>query len=397
MPFGIVTPFAKARPSPEDHFPFARWVPIGSAVLVSVCMAIAIHQRDMVGSVSLMRPALFGALAVLPFILDAIDLAVPFRVALPLRFFPIPVLVGGGLLVANPAAADFAPFIFVVLVAEMASRAGDDLPLSIATLISANAVMVGLDIFGRYDDSFIWVIGISFGWFAGYLIQSLARKTLELKAAQAGLAERSAAAERQRIARELHDVIAHSMSVTMLHITAARMALERDRSADALEALQEAETQGRNSLNEVRRTVGLLGPEEEATAPPQPTAADLPKLVAEFRAAGLEVDLMINGDIHTLPPAAGLNVYRIVQESLTNVVKHAPGAKATVDLNVTDEDIRLRVRNGSGNGASPPTPSGSGQGMRGMSERAALLGGSVDVLVGESGWTVNLVAPRPQQ
>jgi signal transduction histidine kinase len=141
--------------------------------------------------------------------------------------------------------------------------------------------------------------------------------------------------------------------------------------------------------------VGLLGPDEAAATPPMPTATDLPRLVADFRAAGLDVDLSLDGDVSGLPPAAGLNLYRIVQESLTNVVKHAPGAKATVELKVSDDDIRLRVRNGSGNGATRPLRSGSGQGMRGMSERAALLGGSVDVLSGESGWTVHLVAPRP--
>jgi signal transduction histidine kinase len=377
----------------DDVFPWSPWVPFGAALIASVAMAAALIQRDPIGS--MVRPAIYASIAMTPFLLDALDMLVPFRVALPQRLFPIPVLVGAGLLVSNPAEVDFAPFIFVFLTAEIASRSSDDRLLSIGTLVAANGVMVGLDVFGRYDDSFIWVIGISFGWFGGFLIQSLARRTLELKEAQASLTEKAATDERQRIAREIHDVIAHSMSVTMLHITAARMALERDRSADALEALREAEQQGRNSLNEIRRTVGLLGPDEAAAAPPMPTATDLPKLVSDFRAAGLDVDLSMDGDVPALPPAAGLNLYRIVQESLTNVVKHAPGAKATVELNVTGDDIRLRVRNGTGNGYQQPLRSGGGLGMRGMSERAQMLGGKVDILVGENGWTVQLVAPRP--
>jgi signal transduction histidine kinase len=222
----------------------------------------------------------------------------------------------------------------------------------------------------------------------------LARRTLALKEAQSELTAKAATDERQRIAREVHDVIAHSMSVTMLHVTAARMALLRQRSSDALEALQEAEEQGRRSLNEIRRTVGLLGTDEGAKAPPQPTANDLPTLVADFRSAGLDVDLSMRGDVQELPAAAGLNLYRIVQESLTNVVKHAPGAKATVELDLTTDDIRLRVHNDLGNGSTPTPVSGNGLGMRGMAERAAILGGRVDARVGESGWTVHLVAPR---
>lgn len=381
------------RQTTDDIFPWSPWIPVGSAIIASLAMAAAIHQRGHERSMA--RGAVYAAIAMAPFLLDALDVVLPFRTSLPLWLFPIPVLVGGSLLVATPAEQDFAPFIFVFLAAEIASRASGNLPLSIGTVLAANGIMVGSDVFGTWDQSFIWVIGISFGWFGGFLIQTLAHRTIELKAAQSKLSEKAAADERQRIARELHDVIAHSMSVTMLHITAARMALERDRSADALDALREAEEQGRESLSEIRRTVGLLGPDEASAAPPMPTATDLPKLVADFRAAGLDVELSLDGDISGLPPAAGLNLYRIVQESLTNVVKHAPGAKATVELKVSDDDIRLRVRNGSGNGATRPLRSDSGQGMRGMSERAALLGGSVDVLTGESGWTVHVVAPRP--
>jgi signal transduction histidine kinase len=331
--------------------------------------------------------------AVLPFVLDVVDMPLPFRVALPIWLFVPVVVVPSLLLLLRPADLDLVPFLFVILCAEMATRL-DLLKGTVVALICVG-VMVGIELTGTFDGAFIWVVGISFGWGGGLLVRQMMLMTTRLQEAQAGLAEKAASDERSRIAREVHDVIAHSMSVTMLHITAARMALERARSDDALDALREAEEQGRRSLNEIRQTVGLLGTDEGSKAPPMPTAADLPKLVSDFRAAGLDVNLSMNGDVPGLPATAGLNLYRIVQESLTNVVKHAPGAKAAVELDVTDEDIRLSVRNGSANGEVRPKSPESGRGMRGISERAALLGGKVDVLVGDRGWTVSVVVPRP--
>jgi signal transduction histidine kinase len=216
--------------------------------------------------------------------------------------------------------------------------------------------------------------------------------TQNLQNAQAGLAEKAATDERSRIARELHDVIAHSMSVTMLHITAARMALERDRASDALDALQEAERQGRASLNDVRRTVGLLGQDDGAVAPPAPGVGDLPKLVGDFRAAGLDVGLHISGEVGEIPAATGLSLYRIVQESLTNIAKHAPGASATVDLDLTGT-IRLVISNTPVNGTPAAPAEGGGLGIRGMVERATSLGGQLHAGPAGDGWAVELVAP----
>ena len=366
------------------------WVPLGSCFLPAITLFLAVHQRQELGSI--VRPSMYAALAVAPFLYDAVGSITRRGPQLPLAFLAMPALAGVGLLVVTPARNDLAPFVLVLLAAEVAARTMNK-PLSLGVYFASCGLMVGIEAAGQFEGAFIWVIGISFGWFGGFMIQTLLRTTSDLRAAQADLAERSAAEERQRIAREIHDVIAHSMSVTMLHITAARMALERERTTDALDALREAEQQGRNSLRDIRRTVGLLGP-EEGTTPPMPSAADVPKLVSDFRAAGLDVDLSIEGDVHSLPPAAGLNLYRIVQESLTNVVKHAPGAHASVDLQIDETDVRLRVHNNSGNGHSP-AKSEDGLGLKGMTGRAALLGGSLTVDNDGSGWTVSLVAPLP--
>jgi signal transduction histidine kinase len=384
-------PIRAAVSDPELEFPW--WLPWFSAAIPTLVGTLAVLKG---------RPdwptgfaATLAALAVLPFVLDVLDSVVPFRLWLsPWLFVPI-VVVPLTIMLVRPADLDLVPFIFVILCAEMATRLKTSGGL--AVLFTCLGVMIGLEVAGIFNGSFIWVIGITFGWGGGFAVRQMMLMTTRLQDAQRGLAEKAASDERSRIAREVHDVIAHSMSVTMLHITAARMALERARSDAALEALREAEEQGRRSLNEIRQTVGLLGPDEGSTAPPMPTAADLPKLVSDFRAAGLDVKLSMNGDVPGLPATAGLNLYRIVQESLTNVVKHAPGAKAAVELDVTGDDILLSVRNGAGNGELRPGTAESGRGMRGISERAALLGGKVDVLVGDRGWTVSVVAPRPTE
>jgi signal transduction histidine kinase len=224
-------------------------------------------------------------------------------------------------------------------------------------------------------------------------LRELDRGKHELELAQAGLAEKAAAEERQRIAREVHDVIAHSLSVTMLHVSAARMALEKGRTQDALEALSEAEGQGRASLTEVRRTVGLLGPEESATAAPMPDISDLPRLASDYRNAGLDVRMDVKAEPEHIPPGAGLNVYRIVQEALTNAVKHSPGAPVSVDVRMKKDKVYVRVHNARVNGASPNT-SGSGMGLKSMAERAALLGATLTTDA-DDGWTVTVATSQP--
>jgi signal transduction histidine kinase len=149
--------------------------------------------------------------------------------------------------------------------------------------------------------------------------------------------------ERQRIAREVHDVVAHSLSVTMLHLTAARRDLEDGGDpAEAVESLREAERIGRQAVSDVRRTVGLLG-SATADEPPAPTVEDLPSLVAQFCAAGLAVDLTTAGDLAQVPPATGLGPYRIVQESLTNALQHAGGARTDVVVRYGRTALEIEV------------------------------------------------------
>ncbi len=370
------------------------WLPFAMCALGVVAVSIAMMQRLSGPQPGWMLAAL--ALSVAPFLLDIVGYVTRLKVGLPLWFFPVPVLVGMTYLVLHPVSSDVAPFMLVFMSAEMIARTSEQRWIGVATLLASCFVVTLPDLAGLTHGFSVWVMAILSASGGGLFVQVLTNKTLQLRAAQAGLTEKAASDERSRIAREVHDVIAHSMSVTMLHITAARMALERDKTTDALDALREAEQQGRRSMGDIRRTVGLLGPNADATEAPMPTASDLPSLVRDFTGAGVPVSLQIDGDVSSLPPAAGLSIYRITQESLTNVAKHAPGAKASVTLSVDEDTMHLVVQNARSNG-SFKAPEGSGLGIRGMVERAAVLEGTLSAGPSPDGWSVELNAPRPHE
>jgi signal transduction histidine kinase len=232
-----------------------------------------------------------------------------------------------------------------------------------------------------------WMAGTTLSVLAGLLVRHEIDLVSQLRAAQAGLAERARAEERNRVARELHDVIAHTLTVLLLHITSARLAAEHD-LADAARALSEAERLGRESLAEVRMAVGMLHQDGDtgATAP-LPGVGDLPALVERFRSAGADVTLAIDGDTGRLPAATGLTVYRILQEALTNAVKHAPGSPTAVRLAVEANTVRLAVDSAAQPGA------GTGVGVLSMRERAESLGGSCQAGPGGRGWLVQAALP----
>jgi signal transduction histidine kinase len=188
----------------------------------------------------------------------------------------------------------------------------------------------------------------------------------------------AATAERARIARELHDVVAHSLSVVIAQADGGRYAGKSDPEA-ATGALEAIATTGRQALTDMRSLLGVLregGGEEYA---PQPDVAAVPALVEDVRASGLDVDLIIEGEPQPLPAGPQLAAYRIVQESLTNVLKHAgPASRAWVRLQWRADALELSVLD-DGRGASAIVSSdGAGQGLRGMRERAQLHGGRLE-------------------
>ena len=180
--------------------------------------------------------------------------------------------------------------------------------------------------------------------------------------------------ERGRITRELHDVLAHSVSVMTVQASAVRRLLrpEQDREREALMTVEET---GRQALAEMRRLLGIMRTESERPAlAPQPGLGTLPQLVEQVRQSGLPVELTVEGTPVRLPAGVDLSAYRIVQEALTNTLRHAGPAHAWVAVRYEGEDVEIEVAN---DGASDGVNDGGGHGLVGMRERVALCGGEL--------------------
>jgi len=216
------------------------------------------------------------------------------------------------------------------------------------------------------------VIPILAFWLAGVLVRAR-RRAAALAGRNAALqrqAEQAAATERTRIARELHDIVAHHLSVIVLQAAGARA------SGKAAEAtLEKIENSGRQALAETRRLLGVLRDTSQETGlAPQPGIGELDALTASVRAAGLPVNLVIDGDHAAVPAAVDVSVYRIVQESLTNVLKHAGHARADVTIGCADEAVTIEITDDGTREPGNRVPAG-GHGLAGMRERAAIFGG----------------------
>ena len=350
------------RRASRPHYPFWIALIIDSGAVGAA--AVAVLQRIDTGAA---LPALALMLvALVPFALEIRELMAP---------WPLFVLVTGGpavvLMVRYPVEYDFAPFLLVML----AGCIGAYAPM----LHSGAALLVTLGLLGVTTaldglpppSAAIWLAAIMVGWDVGFVMRSQQLRIQQQARESADRARRAAVDERQRIAREVHDLVAHSLSVTMLHLTAARRDLEEGGEvAEAVDALREAERVGRQAVADVRRTVGLLGQGNPVDAP-APGVCDIPRLVEDFRSAGLQVDLAMTGDLDQVPPTTALGLYRVVQESLANVARHAPTAPVSVRLDLDGDPGTLVVSN--------PLPRGwsrgaGGSGLRGMAERAGLLG-----------------------
>jgi signal transduction histidine kinase len=178
--------------------------------------------------------------------------------------------------------------------------------------------------------------------------------------------------ERARIARDLHDVVGHALSLMTVQAGAARLRLEPEHHP-ALEHVSAIEETGREALAEMRRLVGVLREGGDAARDPQPDLAMLEPLLERVRAAGMAVELEVAGRREPLAPGVELAAYRIVQEALTNVRKHAGAARAVVTLTYRPDELAIEVADD----GEPPAEPGAGHGLVGMRERAALYGGAV--------------------
>ncbi|SDI95948.1 Signal transduction histidine kinase [Frankineae bacterium MT45] len=368
---------------------FPLWIPLCTYGCGIVFAVVAVAQRG-----ALWPPtsiALAGLIAILPGIANmTLRWWVPWWVNLPV------VLIGIGWLLSEPlknyGPADAAPLVLMVVAAELTATEGAIVGL-IATSASI-ALLVTASTIGTLPGVITYCCGVLLGLDVGYMMRWQMRALTAERAKRDVEGAQAALAERQRIAREVHDVVAHSLSVTLLHITGARHVLEEGADvAEALEALADAEQVGRQAMSDIRRTVSVLAT-EPSQLQPLPGTAEIAELVAGFQSAGLKVEYELKGDPGTVAPALGLGIYRIIQESLTNVAKHAPGESVELKLDLTGGEARLSVRN---RVAEPrQRMNAGGSGLTGMADRARQLGGTIRAGAEGDSWQVTLRVPSSE-
>jgi signal transduction histidine kinase len=236
-----------------------------------------------------------------------------------------------------------------------------------------------------------WQVIYALAPVTGYALRMSFQAASAVNQARDALTRQSIEEERRRIARDVHDMVAHTLAVTMLHMTAARMAVRRQDPAAAEEALAVAERHGRESLGDIRRMVHLLRDDAPGDAAPQPGIEEIEDLVERYRAAGLPVNLTLeveDGNAAT-HPGTGLAIYRILQEALANAAKHGTGP-ATVHARVTPAGITLRVSNPA---AIRVIGRHQGSGVIGMQERCGAAGGSLSAGLHQGEWIVEAKLP----
>lgn len=253
-----------------------------------------------------------------------------------------------------------------------------------AAILGAGAVLVASGVTHPLP---VWAILsglVAAAWFAGYYartrrayLAALVDRAKRLEREQDQQAQLAAAAERVRIAREVHDIVAHNIAVMIALADGAAYTAEAS-PGQATSLMSQVSATGRSALGEMRRLLGVL---REPAAPgpaPQPSLDDVDDLIATVRAAGLPTRLTVTGQPFPLPPSAQLALYRTIQEALTNTLKHAPGATAQVRLAYRPGEVELEVTDDGRPGDVPAAePHRGGHGLAGMRERAAVFGGQV--------------------
>jgi signal transduction histidine kinase len=321
------------------------------------------------------------------------------------RLWPLPVLAVVTAGVAVLTAAGRAPLASDLMLGMAVYTPASRLPRTAALItlvVTEAAILAGLlaaQVTGHAQNvtlnsalaaAALWFVGVSVRERRNYQA-GLAEQEAQRQRAEADRARQVLQGERLRIARELHDVLAHTLSVVTVQSGVGRR-VGAARPDEALRALRSVEEASRSALDELRHLLSLLRNDDETRdvgtfaagdgtpgLAPAPGLADLDSLAAMVRDAGTPVRLEVTGDVPALPTLAALTAYRIVQEALTNVVRHAPGAKATVRVDIGPAGTRIQVTD-TGRTVSAPALRGRGEahGLVGMRERAAAFGGTVD-------------------
>ena len=320
---------------------------------------------------------------------DAITLALVVLPLLARRVWPLPVLaiVASGAVITAPMADE--PWVQVVAVALASFSYGvhsTDRTWS-AIAIVAVAALTSLGLIVQEADpgealvlTFVIIVPT---WLAGDVLRTRRLEAVQrTEAAERERRERdartaaAAAEERRHVARELHDIVAHAVSVMVIQAGAARQVLHTS-PEQAEEAMLAVESTGRDAMTELRRFLGALSADDEAAGlAPQPGIGQLPGLLERVREAGLPATLEVDGDPRPVSPSVDVTVFRIVQEGLTNALRYAQRAATLVRL--TWEPVQLRIEILDEGPAGPTSTTEPGRGLAGMAERASLIGGRVE-------------------
>ena len=304
------------------------------------------------------------------------------------RVAPLAALVAAmaGALLAGLADPDFKSFslflVWVLAAYTVAAHEPNDRALwGLITALAGTGLLGAAGALQNQSDTFsVWIF-LGAAWAAGRTIRRRETAAEDARARAARLAvekEQQAvlavAQERSRIARELHDVVAHSVSVMVVQAGAAQRVIEGD-PARARDALSSIETAGRQSLVELRRLLGVLRADDGSHGvAPQPGLAQVDELIERARAAGLDAGIRVDGEQRALSMGADLAAYRIVQEALTNVIKHAAATAVDVTIRYLPGALELSIRD---NGGGPRNERAAGHGLIGMRERVAMFGGTL--------------------
>jgi signal transduction histidine kinase len=261
--------------------------------------------------------------------------------------------------------------------------------IGLAIVLGGASIVVFNDPTETAGDAVFIPLMFGIGWLAGYAMRERAeRATAAEQRATVAEREREAASriavaeERTRIARELHDIVAHAVSVMVLQVGAVRHKLPESAAANR-EALEGVEEAGRTALAEMRRLLGAMrSSDDEVELAPQPGLGDLAGLVQQVERAGLSVSLLIEGDPVAVRRVLDVSAYRIVQEALTNVLKHGHASEANVVVRYSPEEIQLEIRD---DGVGATSDNGHGHGLVGIGERVKIFGGQMTAGTGAGG------------
>jgi signal transduction histidine kinase len=384
----------------EDHclahgVSYAWYVPVLSTAVQVCCAVVALGLRHELWPVG-------PLVAVIALVLVTGVIQLGFGRWLPWYLNVSGGLVAAGLLLTTPtsthlAGLDAVAALLMCLTGETTGRDGL-LPGGVvaatgAAILSVHAALTDLATLP------FQLLTIVVGYVVGAMILWQSRALAAERVARDQAWSQATMAERQRIAGEIHDLVAHSLSVTLLHLTGARHALrdlgESDdpaairRTAEEVDgALGDAEQIGRQAMADIRQTVSTLA-EGPSPVTALPDACGIAGLVDQFRAAGLTVEYVERGDLARLPEPTGLGLFRIAQESLSNAVKHASGGPVVMRLEASDRQVALSVRN-------PVTAGrrlGTGSGLAGMHARAEQLGATLQAGPADDGWVIDLRLP----